>query len=174
MFKFSGVELCLDKSRVCQLQLTIIKNILLLSFYYRNPDINDLHQIACIQRVCGSSEGIISDTVLVEPATDELTKLKCQEAGHYLEGGKFDPVTEVEAVCSNDRPGKLPVWKINDVSLQDSADIVCKNGASCPDPPSSFGNTLLISDFDGEEHGNGTTFKLVCPTNNSGIMVNYF
>ena len=86
-----------------------------------------------------------------------------------MEGGRFEAVTELEASCTNkDVSGKLPVWKIDGVSLSDSADISCKDGSKCVDPPLAFGNSLLLSDFDGEKHDNGTTFKLVCPTNQTG------
>ena len=101
-------------------------------------------------------------------STTPAIKLQCSKAGHYLEGENFEAVTELEASCSNKIRGKLPVWKIDGTSLQDSADIVCKDGSKCVNLPPSFGNSLLLSDFDGEVHDNGTTFKLVCPTNQTG------
>ena len=101
-------------------------------------------------------------------------KLKCSQAGFYLEGEKFEATSELEVFCSNSTRGKLPVWKIDGVSPKDSANISCKDGSKCVNLPSSFGNSLLLSDFDGEVHDNGTTFKLVCPTNQTGILIKSF
>ena len=101
-------------------------------------------------------------------------KLKCSQAGFYLEGENFEATSELGVFCSNSTRGKLPVWKIDGVSPEDSANISCKDGSKCVNLPSSFGNSLLLSDFDGEVHDNGTTFKLVCPTNQTGILFNSF
>ena len=128
--------------------------------------VSSLHQIPCVPKTCVSPDNLIKDVKVKNTSSTEI-EMSCDQAG-YLLGGQFLTYrSKVTASCVT-RDNKLPAWTTDNVALPDSADLQCRDPHLCYKSPESFNNKILLDDFDGEGHYNGTKFSLFCPSNVSG------
>ena len=131
-------------------------------------DIANLHKVPCVPKTCVSSENLIKD-VKVSKISSTRIEMTCED-GHLI-GGQF--LTYRDKVTANCvvRNNKLPAWIIDGINQAESEDLQCRDPNLCYKSPDSFNNKILLDDFDGEEHYNGTKFSLFCPSNVSGMSL---
>ena len=141
---------------------------------HRKINISDIPQIPCVPHTCGDPSGII-ENIVATPLNDTAVEITCKQQHFYLEGKPNVPGAWSMIASCLQRPGKLPIWKIDGVDLKDSPSIICRDGTKCVDPPKDFKNPNFIKwDYDGEVHENGTTFDYYCQSpSNETIHLNF-